>query len=519
MKKQLFLGALTVTGIVCVCGCGKSTSDNKGEEKGKPETEPITVEKSEYHNPITGFGKDGTLRYGGDPAAMVDGDVVYLYTGHDTASNESYVIPEWQCYSSRDMKEWTYEGVILSCKDIIWADNNSAWAAQTVKHYSTAEGKDKYYFYFCSWDSTSEGKQSIGVAVSDSPTGPFQDIGHPLVKGTVTTNESSGWNDIDPTAWVETDENGEEHRYLGWGNGKYYICELNEDMISVKDLDGDGAITFGKDILEKTPPESYTEAPWFYRRQDENGNYYGDYYLFYAYGWREQMAYATTDDLINGEWKFGGIIMEPSATSNTNHMSVIDFQGKTYFIYHNGSLEKGSGFRRVACVEEISIQENGEISYIPETAAGPFGTATVIKSKSGQIISHKAFHNSSDDGAYPYLSLDVGPELSKEEADGLWVLVPGKTDTKNENYVSIVSYNKPGLYITGLNKFVKLSQNAHGNLIDAQTFKTVKGLSGDGVSFESVAEPGMYITTTDTSVMKMTDGSDKDACTFYLTNK
>ena len=113
----------------------------------------------------------------------------------------------------------------------------------------------------------------------------------------------------------------------------------------------------------------------------------------------------------------------------------------------------------------------------------------------------------------------MGPELSKEEADGLWVLVPGKTDTKNENYVSIVSYNKPGLYITGLNKLVKLSQNAHGNLIDAQTFKTVKGLSGDGVSFESVAEPGMYITTTDTSVMKMTDGSDKDACTFYLTNK
>ena len=90
---------------------------------------------------------------------------------------------------------------------------------------------------------------------------------------------------------------------------------------------------------------------------------------------------------------------------------------------------------------------------------------------------------------------------------------------KNENYVSIVSNNKPGLYITGLNKLVKLSQNANGNLIDAQTFKTVKGLSGDGVSFESIVEPGMFITTTDTSVMKLTDGSDKDACTFYLTNK
>ena len=167
--------------------------------------------------------------------------------------------------------------------------------------------------------------------MSDNPVSGFTDIGHPLVRGTDTPNESSTWNDIDPTVWIEADEQGEEHRYLCWGNGKNYICELNNDMISVKDLDGDGKITFGTDILEKEVPEEYTEAPWIYRRQDEQGNYYGDYYLFYAYGWREQMAYATTDDLLYGEWKFGGVIMQPTATSNTNHMAVIDFKGKTYF--------------------------------------------------------------------------------------------------------------------------------------------------------------------------------------------
>ena len=46
------------------------------------------------------------------------------------------------------------------------------------------------------------------MAVSDSPTGPFVDIGEPLVRGTFTTEESSGWNDIDPTVWVETDDKG-----------------------------------------------------------------------------------------------------------------------------------------------------------------------------------------------------------------------------------------------------------------------------------------------------------------------
>lgn len=59
----------------------------------------------------------------------------------------------------------------------------------------------------------------------------------------MTEPETSGWNDIDPTAWIETDSKGVEHRYLAWGNGKLYVCELNEDMVSIKDLNGDGKIT------------------------------------------------------------------------------------------------------------------------------------------------------------------------------------------------------------------------------------------------------------------------------------
>ena len=96
--------------------------------------------------------------------------------------------------------------------------------------------------------------------------------------------------------------------YLAWGNGRFYLCELNEDMISVKDLNGDGKITCGysaekADILAQGDGiNSFTEAPWLYRRTDENGKYYGPYYLFYANGWREKMAYATTENLLEGKW-------------------------------------------------------------------------------------------------------------------------------------------------------------------------------------------------------------------------
>ena len=87
--------------------------------------------------------------------------------------------------------------------------------------------------------------------------------------------------------------------------------------------------------------------------------------MFFACDWREQMAYATTDDLMSNDWTFGGIIMEPSATANTNHMAVFDFEGQTYFVYHDGSLPHGSGYRRVACIEKFDINEDGTIDPSP----------------------------------------------------------------------------------------------------------------------------------------------------------
>ena len=245
-------------------------------------TTPTTITKSTQGNPILGFDAAGKTLYAGDPAAYVEGDTVYLYAGHDTSTGDSYVMPEWVCYTSKDMKNWEYKGPIMSATDVSWRSNDtSAWASQVIKH------NGKYYLYFCTWDKTSSGKQSIGVAVSDSPTGPFTDIGKPLIQGTLTEPQAHDHDDIDPTVWVENVD-GVEHRYLAWGNTNFYVCELNDDMISVKDLDEDGSIQMGKDILQQKfdgLPDGlgFTEAPWIYRQQDENGNYTGKYYFCLLY--------------------------------------------------------------------------------------------------------------------------------------------------------------------------------------------------------------------------------------------
>ena len=50
---------------------------------------------------MLGFDADGNILYGGDPSILVDGDTVYCYVGHDTASGEGYWMPDWRCYSSK----------------------------------------------------------------------------------------------------------------------------------------------------------------------------------------------------------------------------------------------------------------------------------------------------------------------------------------------------------------------------------------------------------------------------------
>ena len=517
-KKKLIAGLLTLSlalPVMSVTGPAKEV---------KAATKEITIEKATTINPIAGFDDKGNTAYGGDPSILVDGDTVYLYVGHDVATTDAYNITEYLCYSTKDLKEWKYEGVAMkaSTAEISWANSsNSAWAAQVMKH------NGKYYLYYCTWSKSSidSGKQCIGVAVSDNPTSGFKDIGKPLVKGSVTDPQTSDWNDIDPTAWIETDEKGVEHHYLAWGNGKFYVCELNEDMTSVKDLNGDGKITSGTDkssadIIEQSSKLTFfTEAPWLYRRKDASGKPYGKYYLFYAYGWRERMAYATADDLFSGDWKTGGVIMEYTATSNTNHMAVFDFNGKTYFVYHNGQLAGGNGFRRSACIAELKFDSDGAVQYIPETAAGPFGKTTSIYTNSGALLAHENKVNPSVDSGYP-MSLSVGAGISKEAADKQWVITAGKADEKKDSYVSIESENKPGLYLTAKSKtVVTLTQDTDGkaNTANKQTFKTVEGLSdAKGVSFESVAYPGNYLSIKNGSLVLTSATKDPVASTFYL---
>ena len=508
-----------------------------------PSTDAVSVVKSTLGNPVAGFDDKGNLTYGGDVAPMVvkeaDGtETMYLYVGHDNPGNrDAYVIPEWLCYSSKNLTDWTYEGVIMDAyrSTIPWAGNNGvdAWASQAIEH------NGKYYFYFCTFGNSevSNGRSCLGVAIADSPTGPFVPYvaegaagNEPLVNGNALglPDAARSHYEIDPTVWIETDENNEEHIYLNWGNTVNITCELNADMVSVKDITGDDKITKDdfvvtafNDFSFSTAYHCYTEAPWIYRRKGEDGKYTGPYYLFFAEGWRETYAYATTDDLMSGKWNYKGRIMQANATANTSHGGVVDFGGKTYFVYHNGSLPLGSGYRRVANIQELVFNEDGTIDEMEELSTGVSGWATSIISGNEKYVGHEYFINPQSDASYP-ITKDVTAGAQSGN-DTKWELELGKADKNNASYVSIQSVNKPGLYIAEMDGNIVLTQHALNyinlDMDSKMTFITRKALNGSDnmVSFESLSAPGKYLTVSGGKLI-LSATPDSEASSFRFDN-
>ena len=174
MRKHKLLAGILAAALVVTSVPAALLPADKANAADTVTPVETTIAKTEVSNPIVSTYPDSTnLLYGGDPSILVDGDTIYLYVGRDAGiGEEAYYMPDWQCFSTKDLKNWKHEGTIMgSDKETIkWANTgHDAWAGQIMKY------KNKYYFYYCTWDSTASGKQSIGVATSDSPKGPFVD--------------------------------------------------------------------------------------------------------------------------------------------------------------------------------------------------------------------------------------------------------------------------------------------------------------------------------------------------------
>ncbi|MEO2279737.1 glycoside hydrolase family 43 protein [Pseudoalteromonas pernae] len=283
-----------------------------------------------------------------DPAALVHNDTVYLYTGHDEAPNNDrfFEMHDWLVFSSTDMVNWKKHGPIMKATDFKWATGD-AWASHMVEKDGT------FYFYTTVRHNDEKPGFAIGVATSQSPTGPFKDaIGHALVTNDMTTHTPNDWDDIDPAIFIE--ENGDAYMFFGNLMPKY--VKLKDNMV---ELDGE---------IKTIDVPNFTEALWVHKKDD-------NYYLSYACEFPEKICYAMSKS-IEGPWEYKGILNEIAGNSETNHQSIIEFKGQSYFIYHTGAVPpkdgkpSGGRFRRSVAIDPLYYNEDGSLKRVIMTTEG-----------------------------------------------------------------------------------------------------------------------------------------------------
>jgi hypothetical protein len=273
--------------------------------------------------------------------AVLDGRY-YLYPTTDGYASWSGTY--YKAFSSTDLVNWTDHGVILDhTTDVSWADN-SAWAP------AVAARNGRYYLYFSGGLATGNTAKQLGVAVADSPAGPFRDaLGQPLVR----SGQFSGGQAIDPM--VFTDDDGRS--YLYWGQGVARVVPLNSDMVS-----------FDPAQVRVITPAGFNEALFVFKRN-------GTYYLM----WSEndtrsedyRVAYATGSSPL-GPWTNRGVVLQKRLADGirgTGHHSVVRAPGTDmwYVAYHRFAVPAGNGTNREVAIDRMEFNADGTIRPIIPT--------------------------------------------------------------------------------------------------------------------------------------------------------
>jgi beta-xylosidase len=281
-----------------------------------------------------------------DPEATIFGKTYWVYpTYSDKYEKQTFM----DAFSSNDLITWTKHPNIVDTSRIKWA-KKALWAPAVV------EKKGKYYLFFGANDVHEGEVGGIGVGVSDSPAGPFNDLlGKPLIDHI--------YNKAQPIdQFVFRDKDGKEYLiYGGWGHCN--IAQLKPDYT--------GFIPFpdGTTFREITP-QHYVEGPIMFIRK-------GQYYFMWSEGgWGGpdySVAYAVANSPFGPFRRVGKILQQdPTVATGAGHHSVINVTGtdEWYIVYHRRPLTETNANHRETCIDRMYFDDKGQIQPVKITKEG-----------------------------------------------------------------------------------------------------------------------------------------------------
>ena len=304
-----------------------------------------------------------------DPEVLYSNKTKKYYIYSTTDGTPGWGGHDFSVFSSENLVDWKDEGKMLDVKgdQVKWATGN-AWAPCIIEK---KVGKAyKYFFYFSAHNPLSNRKE-IGVAVSDSPTGPFVDSGAPIITDADRPKEARGGQAIDVDVFQDP-KTGKF--YLYWGNGFMAGAELNDDMLSVK-----------KETITHLTPKGGNLQSWAFREGAYVFYRKGTYYFMWSVddtgSPNYHVCYGTAKSPLGpisiDENSYMVIKQKPEdQIYGTAHNSVLQIPGKDewYIVYHRinkNFVHHEPGIHREVCIDRMTFDKQGRIIPVTPTLNGP----------------------------------------------------------------------------------------------------------------------------------------------------
>ena len=257
----------------------------------------------------------------------------YIYGSHDKDAPDKWNMDDYHVFSSENLVTWKDHGVVLNSSQTNW--EGPFWAPDA------AEKNGHFYLYF------PEGAH-IGVAESESPTGPFNNPRslYKMPDGYIQA--------YDPSVFLYKGKNYiiiSERKSL---QTKFYpvIFTLKDNMVEIEP----------NSIVELPSMQGFHEGPFLFEHK-------GKVYLIG--GGKASLRYWMADDIF-GPYEYKGDFFTGNDTftiSKTAHGSVLEFDNQYYLAYHY-DVFPGGAYQRTTCIDYLYFNEDGTIKPITPTREG-----------------------------------------------------------------------------------------------------------------------------------------------------
>ncbi|MDD2475558.1 MAG: glycoside hydrolase family 43 protein [Dysgonamonadaceae bacterium] len=331
--------------------------------------------------------KDARLKFNnplpvefGDPYILKATDGMYYMIGTGGVKDG------FKMYSSTNLKEWDDEGRIYQ------GNTDSSWSIANFWAPELYEIGGKFYMIFSAdWreNPTNELENfRIGVAVSDSPTGPYKDLydrpifdpGYPVIDGNLLFENDKVYLYYSRCCY----KHPVESEVADWARNQGLFDEIEESWIYGVELEPDFSAIIGEPQLLLRPPVSMDDkqAEWESRsvtsgevnRRWTEGSYIfkekETYYMMYSAnffgGENYAVGYATSqyplgpftkadnNPVLQKNVDQGGIV------TGTGHNSITTSpNNKMLCVYHGRTSETGDN--RVVFIDEMEVTDDGTL--------------------------------------------------------------------------------------------------------------------------------------------------------------